>query len=90
MIGHPKCNKNVRFCRNKFTEQTILGTVPESSLSVDVETLALGSAVVNGQLTGDGQGVAQLGLSCPELAEQFRDRPRLDAPVQQLQRLLVP
>ena len=36
----------------------------EGALGVHVETLALAAAHVHGKLTGDGQGVAQLCLTC--------------------------
>ncbi len=63
----------------------IVETWPERSLCVNEETFSLSTAIVDGKLTGDGQGVAQLGFSRPELAKKFRDRTSLNPPVQQLQ-----
>ncbi len=62
----------------------IVETWPERSFSVDEEAFSLSTAVVDGKLTGDGQGVAQLGFSRPELPKKFRDRTGLDPSVQQL------
>jgi hypothetical protein len=45
----------------------------ERALRVNVEAFALAAAVVDGQLAGDGQGMAQLRLARAELAEHFRE-----------------
>jgi len=49
----------------------------KGALGVDVQTLALAAAHVEGQLTGHGQRVADLALARPELAEDLRDAARL-------------
>lgn len=59
-----------------------LGT--EGPLGIDVHGLALGSAVGDGQLAGDAQSVAQLGLAGAELPKDLGDAAGLDAPLQQL------
>lgn len=50
----------------------------ESTLSVNVKTLPLPSAHINRKLTCYCERMADLRLSCPELAEKFGDRSSLD------------
>lgn len=51
----------------------------EGALGVDVQTLALAAAHVEGQLAGDGEGVANLGLSGAEFAKEFGNTAGFDA-----------
>ena len=56
----------------------------EGTLGVDVHGLALGSAVGNGQLARDAEGVAQLGLAGAEFSKDLGDGAGLDAPLEEL------
>ena len=56
----------------------------ERALRVDVHGLALGTAVGDGQLARDAEGVAQLGLAGAELAKDLGDGSGLDAPLEEL------
>ena len=60
---------------------------PEGVLGVDVDDLAAGEAAFPGQLGGDTEGVGELRLAGPELAEHLGDGHRLQAATQQLVKL---
>ena len=51
----------------------------ESPLGVDVEAFSFAAAHVEGELTGDGEGVADLGLAGAEFAEEFGHGAGFDA-----------
>lgn len=51
----------------------------KSTLGVDVQTLALAAAHIEGQLAGHGEGMTDLGLSSTEFAEKLSDTAGLDA-----------
>ena len=52
---------------------------PEGALGVDVQAFPLAAAHVEGELAGDGQGVAYLRLAGAELAEDLGDAAGFDA-----------
>ncbi|MBA7690081.1 hypothetical protein ES703_98605 [subsurface metagenome] len=54
----------------------------ESVLGVYVERPAPEASLLGGQLDGDAELLADLGLARPELAVELRDGLRLDAPAQ--------
>lgn len=51
----------------------------EGAFGVDVETFSLAAAHVEGELTGYGEGVADLGFSGAKFAEDFGDGAGFDA-----------
>lgn len=51
---------------------------PKSSLGVYVQTLALATAHVKGQLTGDCEGMANLGFTGTEFAKELRNTASFD------------
>mmetsp|Transcript_29088 Transcript_29088/g.84523 ORF Transcript_29088/g.84523 Transcript_29088/m.84523 type:complete len:296 (+) Transcript_29088:347-1234(+) len=62
----------------------------EGPLGVDVHGLALGTAVGDGQLARDAEGVAELGLAGAEFTEDLGDGSGLDAALEELVKLNGP
>ena len=54
-----------------------------------LEIFTLGTAIIDRQLTGDGERVAQLRFSGPGLPIELADGPGLDAPAQDLVQFLA-
>lgn len=55
----------------------------ECSFSINIQTLPLPTTHIKRQLTCHGKGMADLGFSSPELAEDFCDGARFDATSEQ-------
>ena len=51
----------------------------KGAFGVDVEAFAFAAAHVEGKLTGDGKGVADLRFARSEFTKDFSDRPGFDA-----------
>ena len=71
--------QTVSLCNSEKTNRT------ESPLRVDVQALSLATTHVHRQLTCDGERVAQLRLSRPELPKEFSDCTGLDTTLNSLQ-----
>ena len=56
----------------------------KSTFRVNVDAFSFAAAQVHGELTRDGERMAELGLAGSELAKQFRDASGLDSAAQKL------